>query len=126
MTFNGSRSLIYAYNYDFGPTLDALYTIDPVTGATALVNPIDPGNVFAGPPAELFWAELCCPVEAVDTVDTTVADTDTVVDDTLPADDTGIAPCDPEFGWSCATTDARSALWALGLGIAVAGRRRRG
>jgi MYXO-CTERM domain-containing protein len=71
-----------------------------------------------------------CPVVdtdvPVDTVDTPVADTDTVADDTLPADDTGVAPCDPEFGWSCATTDARSALWALGLVIALAGRRRRG
>lgn len=67
------------------------------------------------------------PVDTVDTVDTTdtTADTDTVADDTLPGDDTGVAPCDPEFGWSCATTRGRSALWAMGLVFALLGRRGR-
>lgn len=74
-------------------------------------------------PGDCPLVDTDVPVDTIDTTDT-VTDTDTVVDDTLPADDTGLAPCDPEFGWSCATTDARSALWALGL-AALAGRRRR-
>ena len=62
--FSGQASVIYAYNHDFGPALESLYRIDPATAAATPIGPIDPAGAFAAGPADLFWADLCCPIES--------------------------------------------------------------
>ncbi|HMV70197.1 MAG TPA: hypothetical protein PKA64_25370, partial [Myxococcota bacterium] len=62
--FNAAGGHLFAYNLDQGAFPDALFRVDPATGAATVVGPIDPGGVFPTGPADLFWADdLCCPVE---------------------------------------------------------------
>ncbi|HMV66482.1 MAG TPA: hypothetical protein PKA64_06495, partial [Myxococcota bacterium] len=95
LTFDADATAIYAYNLDQGADQDALYRIDPSTGAETLLGPIDPVGLYTTGPLDLIWApDLCCPVDDTggDSGGDSGGDTTRVVDtgDTSLVVDTGL------------------------------------